>query len=83
MTNDTDTFTITIRKRPWWLLALGALWLPVELLLMQTAFASVRESEYRAATLSGILATVLAAGGIAALLRPQRPHKLRDTSAQP
>jgi hypothetical protein len=50
-------------------------------LLVQTALASVRESEYRAAVISWIAAAVLAAGGIFGWLRrgdsrkPDRPNE--------
>ena len=68
MTND-DLFTITMRKRPWWLWVLAGIWLQLEVVLVQTALASVRESEYRAATISWIAAVVLAAAGVFGWLR--------------
>ena len=64
-----DVFKITIRKRKWWFWALASLWLTMEILLVQTAIASVRESENRAATISWITAAVVAAFGILAWLR--------------
>jgi hypothetical protein len=69
MTNASDAYTITIHKRPWWFWALTGLWFLLELLLLQTALASVRESEYRAATISWIAAAVLAGVGVFAWLR--------------
>jgi hypothetical protein len=69
MTNGENHFTITIRKRPWWFWALTELWLLSEAVLVQTALASVRESEYRAAVLSWIAAAVLAAVGVFGWLR--------------
>jgi hypothetical protein len=69
MANATDVFTITIRKRPWWFWAFAGVWLFLEVLLLQTAFASVRESEYRAATISWVTAAVLAGIGIFAWMR--------------
>ena len=64
MTNDADTFTITMRKRPWWFWAFAELWLLSEVVLVQTALASARESEYRAAAISWIAVAALAAGGV-------------------
>jgi hypothetical protein len=69
MTNATDVFTITIRRRPWWFWALAGLWLLLQVVILQTAFASVRESEYRAATISWIAAAVLAGVGVFGWLR--------------
>ena len=69
MTNATDVFTITIRRRPWWFWALAVIWLLLEVVILQTAFASVRESEYRAATISWIAAAVLAGVGVFGWLR--------------
>ena len=61
MNNGSDVFTITIRRRPWWFWFLAALWLLSEIVMLQTAFSSLRESEYRAATISSIIAGVLLA----------------------
>jgi len=69
MTNATDVFTITIRRRPWWFWALAGVWLLLEVVIFQTAFASARESEYRAATICWIAAAVLAGGGVFGWLR--------------
>ena len=63
MQDGTDTLTITIRKRPWWFWVLAGLWVLLELLLLQTALASAREGEYRAALISWVAVVVLAAGG--------------------
>jgi len=63
MPNDHDTFVITIRKRPWWFWVLAGLWMLVEALFLQTALASPREGEYRAAGISWIVVTALAAAG--------------------
>ena len=62
--NGTDTFTIAIRKRPWWFWVLAGLWVLLEILFLQTALASARESEYRAAAISWIAVAALAAGGV-------------------
>jgi hypothetical protein len=75
MTNDADTFTITMRKRPWWFWAFAELWLLSEVVLVQTALASARESEYRAATISWIAAAVLAVAGAFGWLRRKDSHK--------
>ncbi|MGA2674880.1 MAG: hypothetical protein ABSE99_16805 [Terracidiphilus sp.] len=75
MTNDVDFFSIAIRKRPWWFWALAELWLLVEVLLVQTALASVKEEEYRAAAISWVLAAALAAAGVLAWLRRGRSRK--------
>ena len=69
MTNGDDVVMITMRKRPWWFWALAELWLLLEVLLVQTALASARESEYRAATISWIAAAILAAAGVFGWLR--------------
>ena len=83
MTNGDDVITITMRKRPWWFWALAELWLLLEVLLVQTALASARESEYRAATISWIAAAVLAAGGVFGWLRrrdSRKPNEANDPS---
>jgi len=46
-----------------------------ELLFLQTALASMREGEHRAATISWMVAAVFLASGIVVWLRPHRPHK--------
>jgi uncharacterized iron-regulated membrane protein len=83
MTNATDVFTITIRRRRWWFWALAGLWLLLELLLLQTALASVAEGEPRAATISGIAAIVLAAAGVLLWLRRGQSQKPGEPRAQP
>jgi hypothetical protein len=69
MTNGDDVVTITLRKRPWWFWVCTGLWLLLEILLVQTALASARESEYRAASISWIAAAILAAAGVFGWLR--------------
>ena len=64
MPNGANTLTVTIRKRPWWFWALAGLWMLFEVLFLQTALASARESEYRAAAISWIAVAVLAAAGV-------------------
>ena len=64
MPSDTDTLTITIRKRPWWFWVLAGLWVLLEVLFLQTALASAREGEYRAAAIRWIAVGVLAAAGV-------------------
>jgi hypothetical protein len=64
MPNGASTLTVTIRKRPWWFWALAGLWMLLEVCFLQTALASARESEYRAAAISWIAVAVLAAAGV-------------------
>jgi len=64
MANSADRFTITVPKRPWWMWVLSGLWLLAEILLVQTALASSREGEERAAAVSWIAVAVLAAVGM-------------------
>jgi hypothetical protein len=82
MANATDVFTITIRKRSWWFWTLAGLWLLFEVVILQTALASARESEYRAAAISWIAAIVLAAVGAFAWLRRGQPRRPRGSSGQ-
>jgi len=83
MKNDDDLLTITMRKRPWWFWALAEFWLLLEVLLVQTALASARESEYRAATISRIAAAVLAAAGVFVWLRRGLSRSLGESHKQP
>ena len=64
MPSGTDTLTIAIRKRPGWFWVLAGLWVLLEILFLQTALASARESEDRAATIGLIAVAALAAGGV-------------------
>jgi len=80
--NGAEIYTNTIRTRPWWFWALAGLWLLVEVLLLQTALASVEEGEVRAAAISWIAATVLAAAGVLAWLHRGRPHRLGESKGQ-
>jgi hypothetical protein len=82
MTNDADTFTVTVRRRPWWFWVLAGLWLQLEVLLVQTALASVRESEYRAATISWIATAVLAAVGVFGWIRQGQPRRPGESNGQ-
>ena len=75
MTNGDDVVMITIRKRPWWFWVCTGLWLLLEILLVQTALASARESEYRAASISWIAAAILAAAGVFGWLRRRDSRK--------
>jgi len=89
MKHGADIYMIAIRKRPWWLWALAGFWLLLEVLLLQTALASVKEEEYRAATISGIATIILAGGGFLAWLRqgrsynPDEPTGRRDDTSAP
>jgi hypothetical protein len=82
MRSGADSFTITIRKRPWWFWALAGIWLLLEALLLQTAVASVQEGEYRAATINWIVVGLLAAFGCIAWLRRGRPPRAAKSSEQ-
>lgn len=81
MANGPEIYTITIRKRRWWAWTVAALWLMAELLFLQTAMGSMIEGEYRAATISWIVAAVFLAAGLVAWLGPHRPRK--PENAQP
>jgi hypothetical protein len=83
VTNGTDVFTITIRKRSWWFWALAGLSLLSEVVLLQTVWASVNEGEIRAATISGIAVFILAVAGVLLWLRRGRSYKLSEPSKQP
>jgi hypothetical protein len=80
--NNTDVFTIAIRKRPWWFWALAGLWLLLEALLLQTTVASVREGEDRAATICSIAVTVVAAFGGVAWFNRGQDRKRGESSGQ-
>ena len=82
MTNRADTFTLTIRRRPWWFWALAGLWILMEILLLQTALASSDEGEVRAATISWIAAAILAAVGALVWLRRGQSQKHGETNRQ-
>jgi hypothetical protein len=74
MTSGSGFFTITIRRRPWWFWALTGTWLLLEVVFLQTALASVKEGEYRAAAICWIAVAVMAAFGCIAWLRRGRSH---------
>lgn len=67
--------TITIRKRPWWMWLLAVLWLLLEIVFVQTAIASAREFEFRASTISWVIAIVLLIVGLLIWLRQGRSPK--------
>jgi di/tricarboxylate transporter len=73
--NGAGTITIAIRRRPWWFWVLAGLWLLLEILFLQTALASAREGEQRAAAISWIAVAVLAAAGVLAWLRQGRSRR--------
>jgi len=58
-----DYYAIRIRKRQWWMWLLAALWLLVEVILLQTAIASHQEAEPRAAVISWIVLIVVGIAG--------------------
>jgi hypothetical protein len=74
-------FTVTIRKRPWWFWALSGVWSLLEVVLLQTALASLREGENRAATICWIAVVAMGIFGCAAWLRQARPHEARRAKA--
>ncbi len=80
MVHQQDVFTITIRKRTWWFWAVATACLLLEVVLLQTAVASVRESEYRAATISWIAAGVVAVLGIFAWQREGQSRSPRGAN---
>jgi hypothetical protein len=83
MTHGDEFITITMRRRPWWFWALAELWLLLEVLILQTAWASVRESEYRAATICWISAAVIAALGVFMWLRREPSRRPRASNKRP
>lgn len=54
-------FKVSIRPRPWWVWMIGVPWLIAEVILLQTAIASVWEYELTAAGISAFLFVVLLA----------------------
>jgi hypothetical protein len=50
------------------------LWVLLEVLFLQTALASAREDEYRAAAISWIAVAVMTAGGVLVWFRQGRPR---------
>ena len=80
MSNGADTFTISIRKRPWWFWALAGVWLLLEVLFVQTAVASVAEGEHRAAVISWIVAAGMAISGVLAWLHRGQPRGRNESS---
>lgn len=67
-----DTITIEIKKRPWWAWVLAALWLLVEIFMLQTAVASMWEFESQAALISWIIFLVLLVGGVIVWIRTKK-----------
>lgn len=82
MMNEAGTFTVTMRKRPWWHWVLASAWLLLEVLLLQTALASMKEEEYQAASICWIAVIVLAIAGVLVWLRQGRPRR-PDESSRP
>lgn len=76
-----NTFTLTVRKRPWWFWALGVAGAFMEVLLVQTAMASVREEEYRAASICWIAGAVVAIIGAFGWLHQGRSNPQDSTGA--
>jgi hypothetical protein len=80
MASSDDVITATMRKRPWWFWALAAIWLQLEVMVVQTALASVRESEFRAAVISWVAAALFAIAGVFGWLRQGDSRKLNKPS---
>jgi len=83
MTQGDEFFAITMRRRSWWFWALTEFWLLLEIVILQTAWASVRESEYRAATICWIAAAVMAALGVYAWMRLGLPRRKSASNSRP
>jgi hypothetical protein len=65
-----EKYTIEIKKRAWYEWLLWAIWLLVEIYILQNAFGSSAELEPRAATLFWVIFFVLLiAGGVVWYLR--------------
>jgi hypothetical protein len=62
--NHPSNFKIEIARRPWYEWLLWAIWLFVEIVLLQNALASGAELEPRAATIFWIMFGVLLLGGV-------------------
>jgi hypothetical protein len=61
---DESAIRLEIRRRPWWMWVLAALWLAVEIFVLQSAIGSGAEHEPRAALILWFLFAVIAAGGV-------------------
>jgi hypothetical protein len=59
-----DNYTIQVKKRPWYAWLLAAIWLALELFLVQNAVASSRELEPQAAMIFWISFAVLLVVGL-------------------
>ena len=59
-----DNFAIEIKKRPWYEWLLWAVWLLLELFILQNALASGAELEPRAATIFWVTFVVLGLAGV-------------------
>jgi hypothetical protein len=68
-----EKMMIEIKKRPWYEWLLWAIWLLVEVFVLQNAFGSSAELEPRAATLFWVIFFVLLiAGGVVWYLRREK-----------
>ena len=72
--------TITIRKRPWWMWLLAAIWLIVEIFFLQTAIASHQEAEPRAALISWVVVILVGIAGVLVWWRQGRRVKSRPAA---
>jgi hypothetical protein len=64
MANNSSNIKIEVVRRPWYEWVLWAVWLLVEIVLVQNALASAAELEPRAATIFWITFAVLLLGGV-------------------
>ena len=60
-----ENYMLEVKKRPWWQWLLGALWLVVEIFLLQNSLASSGELEPLAATIFWVTFFVFLAIGLA------------------
>lgn len=72
--------TISIRRPPRWFWLLLPVWLPLEVLLLQTAWASMKEEELRASMITGIASVALVVVGLFAVVR--RGKATRGTTSK-
>jgi len=59
-----EKITIQLQKRPWWEWLVAALWLVLEVVLLQNAIASGGELEPRAAMIFWVTFFVVLVGGV-------------------
>lgn len=60
---DENVMKLQIRRRPWWMWLLAALWLVIEVFMLQSAIGSGVEHEPQAALILWVLFAVIGVGG--------------------